>query len=260
MLAYSNIDESNQIATVTLNRPKALNALDLTTAQALYDAVKPLQSRTDLRCIVLKGEGPAFLAGGDVAAFAEDFSTTDQLIDGLLDALCPVVEFFYACPFPVVACVHGAVAGAGLSLMAACDLVIASEKTQFLLAYDKVGAPPDCGGSYFLPKLLGARRAAALMYMSETWSSQQALEYGLINSVFSDDEFATKAEQLITRLAQGPTSAYAAYKKLVNNEPEVLSNQLQQERLAFCKATKTQDFQAGVTAFIAKTKPNYPGK
>ncbi|BFM06812.1 enoyl-CoA hydratase/isomerase family protein [Halioxenophilus aromaticivorans] len=260
MLAFSAVDEEKKIGTVTINRPEALNALNLATAQALQNAFAPLQKRLDLRCVVIKGNGPAFMAGGDVEAFAHDFSTTDQLINGLLDALCPVVEFIYSAPFPVVACVHGAVAGAGLSLMAACDLAFACENTKFLLAYDKVGAPPDCGGSFFLPQVVGRRRAASLMYMSEAWSSPRALENGLINKIVNESDFEKQCHQLVAKIAEGPTSAYAAYKKLVNNEPNTLKKRLKQERLAFCAATKTQDFQAGVSAFIDKTQPNYPGK
>ncbi len=260
MLAFSTVDEEKMIGTVTINRPESLNALDLPTAQALQSAFAQLQERPDLRCVVLRGNGAAFMAGGDVEAFAHNFNTTDQLINDLLDALCPVVEFIYTAPFPVVACVHGAVAGAGLSIMAACDLVIACENTKFLLAYDKVGAPPDCGGSFFLPLLVGHRRAASLMYMSEAWSSPQALEYGLINKVVNASDFENQCHQLVTEIAKGPTSAYAAYKNLVNNEPNKLKQQLRQERLAFCAATKTQDFKAGVNAFVDKTQPNYPGK
>ncbi len=162
MLAFSTVDEEKMIGTVTINRPESLNALDLSTAQALQSAFAQLQERPDLRCVVLRGNGAAFMAGGDVEAFAHNFNTTDQLINDLLDALCPVVEFIYTAPFPVVACVHGAVAGAGLSIMAAWDLVIACENTKFLLAYDKVGAPPEWGGRCFFTRVVGHRRAASV--------------------------------------------------------------------------------------------------
>ncbi|WP_317928481.1 enoyl-CoA hydratase/isomerase family protein [Halioxenophilus sp. WMMB6] len=259
MLAKVSIDEQSRIATVWLNRPEALNTLDVATANAVNLAVMPLADRDDLHCIVLRGVGRAFMAGGDLTAFAKDFDTTDQVINQLLDALIPVIEFLYSSPVPVIACVHGAVAGAGLSLLGACDLVVAAEGTNFLLAYDKIGAPPDCGGTFFLPRLLGERRAASLMLLGESWSAQQALEYGLINKVVAAESFDSECDKVVERVANGPTLAYSAYKRLVHKDQSVLKGQLEAEREEFCRATKSGDFRRGVLAFLNKERAQYQG-
>jgi 2-(1,2-epoxy-1,2-dihydrophenyl)acetyl-CoA isomerase len=260
-LALCHIDEKSLIATVTVNRPEVLNALDAATAQALQAVVAPLAARTDLRCIVLNGAGRAFMAGGDLAGFAADFDKASDTVNALLDALECVIAVFRHHPAPVLASVHGAVAGAGVSLVAACDLVVAAENTQFLLAYNKIGAPPDCGGSYFLPRLIGERKAAALMYLSETWSAAQAKDNGLINRVVRDDQLASTTAKLAETIAQGPTSAFSQYKALVRDgHHKSLSEQLAAERKAFCDATKTDDFRAGVTAFIARAKVTFKGR
>lgn len=260
MLVTLEYDSASGIAVMTFNRPQALNALNLATAQALASAVEEVKSLQGVRCLALRGAGKAFMAGGDVSAFGEDFDQTETLIHGLLDALTPVVEYLYHTPIPVVACVHGAVAGAGLSLMAACDLAIAADSTRFLMAYDKIGAAPDCGGTAFLPRLLGERRAAALMLLGETWTAQQALDYGLINRMVSDTEFDERCDQLLQQVANGPTLAYGSYKTLTHTRYEGLSQQLNAERAAFCESTRTEDFRAGVSAFLNKQKPHYSGQ
>lgn len=259
-LAFTNIDEVTKIATITINRPEALNALDVPTAQAMNKAIMPLQGRNDLRCIVLRGAGRAFMAGGDVATFAKHLDTAADTINQLLDALNPVVDYLYHTPVPVLACVQGAVAGAGVSLMAACDLIIAADNTKFLIAYDKIGAPPDCGGTHFLPRQLGDKRAAAFMLLGETWSAEEARANGLINRVVAAEDLESESQKLSQKLASGPTKAYGAYKTLVRQGAgRPLSENLEAEREAFCEATRTEDFKRGVTAFVEKKKAVYEG-
>lgn len=259
-LAYCDFDEQNKIATVVINRPDVLNALDVPTSEALRDAVVPLADRSDIRCIVLRGAGRAFIAGGDVAKFAEDFDKTADVVEELLNALEEVVHVFQAHTAPVLASVHGAVAGAGLSLMAACDLVVAEKGTRFLIAYDKVAATPDCSGSYFLPRLLGERRAASLMLLGETWSAEQALDYGLVNRLAEQGEIEQLTNKLATQLASGPTQAFGQYKKLIREgRSRSLREQLDAEREAFCALTKTDDFKEGVTSFLERRKADYKG-
>lgn len=259
-LAYTEIDESTKIATITINRPEALNSLDVPTARAMNSAIMPLRERDDLRCIVLRGAGRAFMAGGDVASFAAHMDSAATVINQLLEALNPVVEFLHNDPVPVLACVQGAVAGAGISLMAACDLVIAADNTRFLIAYDKIGAPPDCGGTHFLPRQLGDKRAAAFMLLGESWTAAEARDYGLINRVVAAEEFDAECQKLSAQLASGPTKAYGAYKTLVREGANrSLAENLEAERIAFCAATETEDFKRGVTAFLNKKPADYQG-
>lgn len=260
-LASLEIDETRLIAIMTVNRPEVLNALDVATAVDMQKVASKLAARQDLRCIVFRGSGRAFMAGGDLAGFAKDFDVADKVVHQLLDALEPVVKTFQNHPAPVLACVHGAVAGAGMSLMAAADVVLAAADTRFMLAYDKIGASPDCGGSYFLPRLLGERRAAALMYLGETWSAEQALQYGLINRVVATDQFQNEVEALSAQIAAGPSLAYSQYKKLVaEGRYRSLQEQLDAERGAFCAATKTADFKEGVSGFIKRVGARFVGR
>lgn len=148
-----------------------------------------------------------------------------------------------------------------MSLVSACDLVIASRETRFLMAYDKIGAPPDCGGTYFLPRLLGDRRANSLMFLGDTWTAEQAEQYGLINRVVDTDKFQSECDALLNQIASGPTKAFGEYKTLAREgRDHTLAEQLEAERFAFNACTKTDDFKAGVMAFINKKPATYTGK
>jgi 2-(1,2-epoxy-1,2-dihydrophenyl)acetyl-CoA isomerase len=156
--------------------------------------------------------------------------------------------------------VHGAVAGAGVSVMAAADLALAAEGTKFSLAYSRIGASPDGGSTYFLPRLLGARRALEMMLLADTFDAQAALRLGLVNWVVGAGELAAETAKLAGRLAQGPTAAFAETKWLVNRSYEqALAPQLEAEMEAFARCAVTRDFAEGVTAFVEKRKPNFKG-
>ena len=254
-------DPATGIATLIINRPEVLNALDVPTARAIAAALAPLRDDASVRCIVLRGAGRAFVAGGDLARFAEDFDAAADVADELLDALHAAIGILHGHDAPVLASVHGAVAGAGLSLMAGCDLVIAAEGTRFLLAYDRVGAAPDSGGTYFLPRVLGPRRAAGFMFLGESWDAAAALAAGLINRVVPAAQLAAETEQLAAKLASGPTRAFGQYKALAaQSHRNTLGEHLELERAAFKAATKTRDFREGVSAFLAKRPAQFRGE
>jgi 2-(1,2-epoxy-1,2-dihydrophenyl)acetyl-CoA isomerase len=260
-LATCHVDAASGVATLTVNRPEVLNALDVPTARAICDAVTPLRERPEVRCVVLHGAGRAFIAGGDLARFADDFDQAAGVVHELLDALHPAILTLRALNAPVLGAVHGAVAGAGLSLMAACDLVIAAEGTRFVLAYDRIGASPDCGGTWFLPRLLGPRRAAELMMLSPTWDTDQALSYGLINRVVPADQLDAEAVKLAGQIAKGPTLAYGNFKRLTDASLGTdLAAQLEAERACFSAATRSADFREGVGAFLGKRPAQFTGQ
>lgn len=254
------LDQDTGIATITVNRPEVMNAIDVPTAKAIRNAVLPLEDERAVRCIVLRGAGRAFVAGGDLAAFARDFDAAAEVVDELLDALHPAISVLALHDAPVLASVHGAVAGAGLSLMAGCDLVVAAEGTRFLIAYDRIGAAPDCGGTYFLPRSIGPRRAAEFMMLGETWDAQAALRVGLVNRVVPATDLDVATDTLARRLAAGPTRAYGAYKRLTRGAlSQPLREHLELERHEFKAATRTEDFRAGVSAFLSKKPPLFRG-
>lgn len=253
--------DADGVAWVRINRPQVLNAIDVALARALHDAIVPLASRAEVRCVVLSGNGRAFVAGGDLARFADDFENAAVVVGELLDALDPVIQTLASMNAPVLACVHGAVAGAGLSLMLACDHVLAADDTRFLLAYDRVGATPDCGGTWFLPRRIGYRQAMNLMLMGQACDSQQALALGLVDQVIERAQLEQQAQALASRLAAGPTLAYGAYKRLLQESRYLdLAAQQQRERAAFCAATHSADFKEGVSSFLDKRAPRFVGR
>ena len=161
---------------------------------------------------------------------------------------------------PVLASVHGAVAGAGMSLLAAADLAIAAADTKFTLAYSKIATSPDGGSTYFLPRIVGTRKALELMMLSDTFDADAALDVGLVNWVVPAADLAAATDKLVRRLVSGPTVAYGETKALVNRTFErPLAAQLDAEAQAFARCARTRDLAEGVTAFVEKRKPNFEG-
>lgn len=260
-LVTFDLDAATGIAWISINRPDVLNAIDIPLAHALRDCILPLADDGRVRCVVLRGSGRAFIAGGDVSRFAEDFDRADAVVDELLGALNPIIETLRNMDAPVLAAVHGAVAGAGLAFVSACDIVVAAVSTKFLMAYDRVGAAPDCGATYFLPRILGVRNAAQLMMLSQTLNAAEAKDIGLVNFVAPDDGLTSRIEELAKQIAAGPTRAYGQYKRLIQGSLHgSLHDQLEAEREAFKAATKTLDFKEGVSAFLAKRRANFKGQ
>jgi 2-(1,2-epoxy-1,2-dihydrophenyl)acetyl-CoA isomerase len=183
------------------------------------------------------------------------------LVPEMAGALHAAIRALRDADKPVIASVHGAVAGAGMSLLAAADLAIAADGTKFSMAYSAIGTSPDGGSTWFLPRLVGARRAMELLVLSEPFDAATALSFGLINRVVSAAELEAATAQLARRLAAGPARAYAETKALVNRTFETpLAAQLDAEAAAFARCAATQDFTEGVTAFVEKRKAKFEGR
>lgn len=251
-------DAATGIARISFNRPEVLNAIDIATAEAFREAVTRTVERAGLRCILLSGAGRAFVAGGDVGSFGDDPAA---VVDRLLGALHPAILALRACRAPVVAVVQGPAAGAGLSLALAADIVLASEKARFVIAYDRIGAPPDCGGTWFLARRVGRGRAFAMMLLGQALDASAALAAGIADEVVPQAELEARAEQLAARIAAGPTGAYGSFKRLIDEALAApLETQLESERRAFLAATRTADFREGAAAFLAKREPVFRGE
>ncbi len=249
------------VATITLNRPQVLNALDAQMIVQLRAACERAEHDAAARAVVLRGAGPAFLAGGDVAYFRANLARMPALVREGGTELNRAVLALRRAPKPVLASVHGAVAGAGVSLMAAADLAIAAEGTKFTVAYGKIGTSPDGGATHFLPRLVGARRALELMLLSDACDAQAALKLGLVNWVISAEQLGSETEAIARRLALGATQAFGEIKRLVNESPDqTLAAQLEAEVEAFARCAGTRDFAEGVTAFVEKRKPVFRGE
>lgn len=248
------------VATVTFNRPEALNAINVPLAQAFLAAVRKINGLSGVRCIVLTGAGRAFMAGGDVSSMAGTSEQAGAAISAILDAVNPAILLLRSLDAPVIAAVKGIAAGAGLSLALMADLVVAREDTRFLLAYNGIGAVPDCGGSWFLAQKVGAGRAAELMMLGRTLSAPEAKDWGMITSIAPEEDFEKQLNGIIGKVANGPTRAFGAFRQLTDRtNGNQLAAHLEAERAAFLEMTRTEDFAEGVTAFLAKRQPRFQG-
>ena len=251
---------SEGVATITLNRPQVMNALDAEMIRRLRAACEQVERDAAVRVVVIRGAGSAFLAGGDVSVFRSSLARMPQLVREWAGEFHHAVLSLRRAPKPVLASAHGAVAGAGVSLLAACDLAIAAADTTFTLAYSRIGASPDGGATYFLPRIVGCRKALELMLLSDAFDAQTALDVGLVNRVVSAEQLVAETARMAQRLAGGATRAFSETKQLVNQSYErTLAAQLQAEVDAFARCAATRDFAEGVSAFVEKRKPDFQG-
>ena len=261
MSASILVDVADGIATLAFNRPAVYNALDEDMILAFRGHCESLAEDASVRCVVLRGEGAAFLAGGDVALFHRRRAELPGIILRLARELHFGVLALRRMPKPVLASVHGAVAGAGLSLTCACDLVIAADDARFTFAYSRIGASPDGGGSFFLARILGTRKALELAMLSEPLDAPTALRLGLVNRMVPLPALGTETAKLARHLADGPTLAYAETKRLIDSAPEhSLETQLEAEAQAFARCARSEDMGEGVAAFVEKRAPQFRGR
>jgi 2-(1,2-epoxy-1,2-dihydrophenyl)acetyl-CoA isomerase len=245
------------VATITLNRPDSLNALNAALIEELRAAMKGL-AESGARALLLAGAGRGFSSGADLVAGG---GLPDDVGAALESHLNPLIEDIFALPIPVVAAVRGPCAGAGCSLALAADIVIASDTAYFLQAFINIGLVPDAGATWLLPRLAGRARAMEMMMLGERISAEKAAEWGLISRVVAEDALDAEAAALAARLAQGPTIAYGLLRRLARDaEQNSLTDALAAERHAQTKAGRTADFRSAVMAFIQKQKPGFEGR
>ena len=251
------LDRAGPVATITLNRPEALNTLDYPLMDALVAAAADVAADDALRVVVIQGAGKHFMAGGDLNTFAAELgkpaAERNAFFRGVITRLHSAIEAFHRMPHPVVGRVHGAVAGFGLSLMNACDLVVAADSAYFASAYRNIGLTPDGGGSWALPRIVGARRALEIMLLAERFDAQQALAWGLVNRVVPAAELDDAVAAVVTSLCDGPRVAVRNAKRLVRESlAQSLSGQLAAEAASFGACAATPDFAEGIRAFLEK--------
>lgn len=248
------------IATIALNRPHVMNAMDGEMMQQLRPIAEAVERDSSVRAVVLRGEGAAFMAGGDVAVFHQQLADLPELIVTWGREMHAAFLALRRMGKPVLASVHGAVAGAGFSLMCAADLAIAAVDTRFTLAYANIGASPDGGSTYFLPRLVGYKKTMEMIMLPDRFDAETARLHGLVNWVVPSDRLAAETARIAQRLAAGPTRAYAEGKRLVNQSLDPLNAQMEQELQAFSRCARGPDLKEGVTAFVEKRKPVFTGK
>jgi 2-(1,2-epoxy-1,2-dihydrophenyl)acetyl-CoA isomerase len=250
------------VASVVLDRPEVMNALNRELGLQLLDAVTKSAADDQVRCIVVSGAGRAFCAGEDLGALAESYERGDApgLGPTLIERYNPLVRAIREAPKPVVAALNGVAAGAGASIALACDFRIASEHAKLVLAFIKVGLVPDSGGIWFLTRMVGAARAWELAATGAPLSAQDALDLGLVNKVVAADAFQEEWKAFARVLASGPTRAFAITKSLLEKAATTtLDEQLDLEVEAQAEAGRTSDHLEGVRAFLAKRPPSFWG-
>lgn len=249
------------VASITFNRPQVMNALDAGTIARLRETCEQAARDATVRVILLRGAGPAFLAGGDVATFHANLTRMPEMVPQMAGELHRAVLALRRAPKIVVASVHGAIAGAGVSLVLAGDLVIAADDARFTLAYSRIGASPDGGATWFLPRIVGYQKALELMLLSDSVDAATMKALGVVNHVVPRAVLEEETARLAMRLAAGPCAAYAETKRLANQAfGNVLETHLDAEVGAFARCAATRDFAEGVTAFVEKRKPVFTGE
>jgi len=248
------------IFTITLNRPDKYNSLTepmaLELQQALEEAGEPAY-----RCVILRAEGKAFCAGQDLPEVLEKSKLPGYLLsDTVHTSYNPIITAIRYLEKPVICAVQGTAAGAGANIAFACDLVVASKEAYFVQAFSNIGLIPDCGGTWFLPRLVGLARTNALYMLNEKISADEAVQTGLIYKAVEHEELDQKTEELANKLAHMPTKGFALYKNAVNSSyTNSFQEQLKLEAELQSLAGTTNDFNEGMSAFTEKRKASYRG-
>jgi len=248
------------VAYITLNREAAANAINLQMGRDLMLAALRCDEDAGVRAVLIRAKGKIFCAGGDLGSFSSAGEGMPRLLKELTTYLHAAISRFARMRAPVVAAVHGSAAGAGFSLACASDLLVCAESAKFTLAYTRVGLTPDGSSTYYLPRLIGTRRALELMLTNRVLSSQEALAWGLVNRVVADDQLAQESEGLARQLATGPTLAFGGVKQLLlSSANESLETQMEHEARAIADAARSSDAREGIEAFFAKRRAKFSG-
>ena len=249
------------ITRLTLNRPDKLNAFNRMMMADLETALSSAGSDPECRVVILTGAGLAFSAGQDLAEGVYVKGGPQPDLGLVLDRYNPIIRLIRTLPKPVVVAVNGLAAGAGASLALACDLVYAARSASFMQAFAKIGLVPDCGSTWFLPRLVGEARARGLSMLAEPLIADKAEAWGLIWKAVDDDKLAAEVDALANRLALGPTYGLALTKAALDaSAGNALPAQLDLERELQSKAGKSPDYAEGVGSFLEKRTPNFTGR
>lgn len=253
--------DEGAVRTLTLNRPESRNALDLALLRELRAQLRIACAAEGqpVRCLVLTGAGRAFCAGADVKEWAEQ-GPQEEPSPWVAEAHALVLELADS-PLPTVAVLNGSAVGAGLDLALACDFRLAAADARFACAYTWMAYPPDVGGTWLLPRLVGLEQAKRFVYTGEFWDAETALRRGLVTQVVSPERLRTAAAELAQLLASGPTVAIGHAKRLLaGSELRTLAEQLEQERLAGEACALTEDHREALAAAAEKREPVFVGR
>lgn len=257
------IENDGGVRTLRLNRPDVLNAYNEPLLVDLNKALKEAERDAAVRCVIITGAGRAFCSGQDLAEVAEKYSSPEPIELGvrLRNVYHPVIARIRSMEKPVVAAVNGVAAGAGASLALACDIRIAADVASFVQAFVKVGLVPDCGSTYFLPRLVGAARAFEICCSGRKVMADEALAIGMVNRVVPAADLPTATREIAETLAALPPRAIGLTKRALNRAwASDLDAQLDYEAMLQTTAGRTRDHREGVVAFMEKRKPVFTGE
>ena len=254
-----NFEVRDGIARLELNRPAGLNSIDELMFREFRAAATWCDDNPRVRVVLLSGAGKAFCSGADLKVFHAADSLSDYIKE-MATEFHIAISRFARMPAPVIAVVHGAAAGAGMSLVCACDLVIAADSAWFTMSYSGVGLSPDGSSTYFLPRLVGLRRAQDLLMTNRVLTAAQAYDWGIVTEVVPDEELLARADALAGRLAAGPARALAGIKQLLHEGwNESLESQMDREVRTITGVAHTKDAREGIAAFVGKRPPEFCG-
>jgi 2-(1,2-epoxy-1,2-dihydrophenyl)acetyl-CoA isomerase len=253
------LEKKNGIARIILNRPEKLNAFNRSLSLGLQEQLKSCDAEDAIRCVVLTGSGRAFSSGQDLGEFpAGKLPDFEKVIDSYYN---PIIRLLKTIRKPVLCAVNGIAAGAGANIALACDIVVATASASFVQAFSKIGLIPDCGETYFLPRLVGLQKATAFMMLGDKISSAEAEKYGMIYKSYEEKEFESSVSQIAAVLSMLPTRTLMLTRAaLMQSFGNSLDQQLELEKGLQREAGHTADFKEGVTAFFEKRRPAFIGK
>ncbi|MEZ5498774.1 MAG: enoyl-CoA hydratase-related protein [Steroidobacteraceae bacterium] len=251
------VSKQEQVAVITLNRPDNANTLDIPTGRALLEAAIDCERDTAVRAIVLTGAGKNFCFGGDLRGMVAAGSSREGYLRELTSYLHGAISHFVRMDAPVIAAINGTAAGAGIGLALMADLAIAAQSAKFSLAYTGVALTPDGSTSFFLPRMVGPRRAAELILTNRNLSAQEACDWGMINQVVATDKVLDEAKALATRLAAGPIRAYGKSKRLLAASSGALEAHMALESQMIARQASTSEGHEGIGAFLEKRQPKF---
>jgi 2-(1,2-epoxy-1,2-dihydrophenyl)acetyl-CoA isomerase len=246
------------VAHLTFNRPEAANALNLEMSHELYDATLRCDEDPAVRAVLISAAGKMFCAGGDLKMFAERTDDLPAHLKWMTLYIHGAVSLMARMDAPVITAVNGTAAGGGLGVVFGADLVIAAESARFAMAYTRAALSPDASTSFFLPRLVGLRRALDLTLTNRVLSAREALDWGIVNRVVPDGELPAAAQALAKEMAEGPTAAFGAAKRLLRDSfNNTLETHLHFEARGIADRARTAESREGIAAFVAKRPPRF---
>ena len=250
----------NDIARIVLNRPQAANSINLDMSRELMHVAIRCSEDPSVRAVILTGAGSMFCAGGDLKAFAAQGDNLPRHLKEVTTNLHAAVSRLVRMDAPVIAAVNGTAAGGGMSLCLPCDLVLAAESAKFTLAYTRAGLSPDGSSTYFLPRLVGLRRALELALTNRILTASEAVAWGIATKMVADRDLQAEAQALATLLAAGATQALGAAKRLLHfGASESLETQMELEAQGIAEQVRSGEGREGIAAFLDKRAPRFSG-